>query len=424
MGKVGGFGLGMATGGAGFLARGTLGRAAAVARDSKWVTNNQDSFIGRRAYNLTNSMANSTFDARNSDVVAGGMKKAGLDSGLLGMGGMSIGSKRTFQGQADKRKKEILDGASRIKTRYERDVYGKDAEGKKILLHKEGDIDTDAEAALKRYNQNIGGGSLFMTKKDKELAAEELAKQATANNQKAKDEQGKLSSENLTAYNSVKKDKEKREAFVSNLKTELASLDKTDPERRGNKSEAVLKTLKEVEKTDKEDKEAFDKNVANVLYAYQKKTGADKDRYLTDQTQEIQEAVRALTQPPTSTTLPQSIQRAAPAARTTSVDIDLTEKSPQTIREEKQKVATDVARTEMKMNDPNRTEAVSSSQSPEIRTPQEVTQKVTSATPLSQTTQDISTTSSAERFAQRRKERLESAQVKAQTEMSKPLETV
>jgi hypothetical protein len=88
MGQVGGFAGGMALGGAGMLGRATLGNVAAKVRDSSWVRNNQDSFIGRRAYNLSNSVASSTFDLRNSKLAKGGFEKLGLSKGMgAGHGG-------------------------------------------------------------------------------------------------------------------------------------------------------------------------------------------------------------------------------------------------------------------------------------------------------------------------------------------------
>lgn len=87
MGKVGGFGLGVATGGAGLLARGSIGMAAARMRDSKTMDSWQGSRTGRGLYNLTNSMATSTYDARNVGVVSKGMATAGMGMGKGQQGG-------------------------------------------------------------------------------------------------------------------------------------------------------------------------------------------------------------------------------------------------------------------------------------------------------------------------------------------------
>ncbi len=81
IGKVGGFGLGVATGGAGLLARGSVGIAAARMRDSGWMDKMQGSRTGRGLYGLSNSLAQSTFDARNIGMVNRGMASAGMGMG-------------------------------------------------------------------------------------------------------------------------------------------------------------------------------------------------------------------------------------------------------------------------------------------------------------------------------------------------------
>lgn len=112
MGKVGGFAggiaLGAATGGAGLLARGTMGRAAASIRDSKWVTNNQNGVIGRHAYNMSNSVAKSSFDARNSSYVQTGAKKLGLSMGM--------GANTNYERDVDARVQDRKERYARIKT--------------------------------------------------------------------------------------------------------------------------------------------------------------------------------------------------------------------------------------------------------------------------------------------------------------------
>lgn len=81
MGKVGGFGLGVASGGAGLLARGSVGLAAARLRDSGVMDKMQGSRTGRGLYSLTNSLAQSTFDTRNLGMVNRGMASAGMGMG-------------------------------------------------------------------------------------------------------------------------------------------------------------------------------------------------------------------------------------------------------------------------------------------------------------------------------------------------------
>ncbi len=81
IGKVGGFGLGVASGGAGLLARGSVGLAAARLRDSGMMDKMQGSRTGRGLYSLTNSLAQSTFDTRNIGMVNRGMASAGMGMG-------------------------------------------------------------------------------------------------------------------------------------------------------------------------------------------------------------------------------------------------------------------------------------------------------------------------------------------------------
>ncbi len=86
VGKVGGFAtgaaIGVATGGAGLLARGTIGAAAARWSTSEGLQNQKDTFSGRAKLGLANMLANSSYDARNTNTmkIAGNM--GGLSKGL------------------------------------------------------------------------------------------------------------------------------------------------------------------------------------------------------------------------------------------------------------------------------------------------------------------------------------------------------
>jgi hypothetical protein len=86
VGKVGGFAtgaaIGAATGGVGLLARGTVGAAAARWSTSEGLLNQQNTFSGRAKLGLANMLANSSYDARNTNAmkVAGNM--GGLSKGL------------------------------------------------------------------------------------------------------------------------------------------------------------------------------------------------------------------------------------------------------------------------------------------------------------------------------------------------------
>jgi hypothetical protein len=104
MGKVGGFGLGMAAGGAGLLARGTVGAAASRFQNSAWMDSMQGSKIGRGLYGLSNSLAQSTFDSRNIGMVSKGMASAGM--------GMGAGSAANYE-------KNFAARQTKVTTKYE-----------------------------------------------------------------------------------------------------------------------------------------------------------------------------------------------------------------------------------------------------------------------------------------------------------------
>lgn len=96
LGKVGGFGLGVATGGTGMLARGTVGRAAARLRDSKTLDSWQGSRTGRGLKSISNSLANSTYDVRNVTPINKSLTRMGMGGGLIGVG-MGQGSNSTYE---------------------------------------------------------------------------------------------------------------------------------------------------------------------------------------------------------------------------------------------------------------------------------------------------------------------------------------
>jgi hypothetical protein len=97
LGTVGGFAGGMALGGAGLLARGTVGRGAAALTQQgglidRWQTKNGvNGAIGRRVMSFTDSIAKSSFDARNTSIVQKQAQKLGLSSG------MGAGVKKGYQ---------------------------------------------------------------------------------------------------------------------------------------------------------------------------------------------------------------------------------------------------------------------------------------------------------------------------------------
>lgn len=295
MGTVGGFAMGAAAGGTGFLARKGIGGLAMKARDSKWVTNNQDSFIGRRAYNLSNSVANSTFDIRKT-AVAGKMASLGMGMGM----GAKMGYEEETKTTIEKKKRDAIDARNRIKTHYERDKYKENVFGKKvldengqaILLHKKGEVNEEAFNAQRRFD-TTSGGALFQTKKQKEAVDDALIETMTAGNEKIKGEIEKESSIDMSKYSSLKTKVEKAN-FVNSLNTQLADLQKTDKDGTGKQAKAVVKTLEDIKKKEIAEKEAFDTEVSSVFYRYNQKEGKDQKDYYTNQTKEVQDAMMSL----------------------------------------------------------------------------------------------------------------------------------
>lgn len=264
MGKVGGFALGAATGGAGLLARNSLGRLAMKARDSKWVTNNQDSLVGRRVYDMSNSLAKSSYDLRNSKVVAGGMQKAGM--------GMGAGRTAGYEEAMEKRRQDILDRGSRIKTRYERDVV--DESGN--ILHRKGDIDKEADAAYDRYIAQ-GGGSVFMSQEQRQLAKEALGKQAGERSEKNIAEAKKHSDGDLSLYNN-EKDPAEKERFVLELKRDLEKLKEADAELEGVQAQSIRRTLNAIEAQKRAKAEEFATSVQDSLERYANTKGSTPEK--------------------------------------------------------------------------------------------------------------------------------------------------
>ncbi len=251
MGKVGGF----ATGGVGALGRQTLGRAAAKLRDSKWVERNQNSFIGRRAYDLSNSVAKSSFDLRNSSVVAKGAGMLGSQGGLF-KGGMGQGAKTNFDDTSKKRQEKIDARLTRIQTRHERDEYEKDDKGKIVydanglpkMKHRKGDVDQAGVEARDRYVENKG--SLFglsgLTAKQKEEMDQKLIDQKE---KERMEEYGKL------------KTKEQKAAYIANLSQELEKIKKTKGEE--NLTSVDARTVVSVlQKLTKQEKDKLDSGAA------------------------------------------------------------------------------------------------------------------------------------------------------------------
>ncbi len=276
MGKVGGFAMGAATGGAGLLARNSIGRLAMKARDSKWVTNNQNSVIGRRMYDMSNSFAKSSFDLRNSKVVAGGMNKAGM--------GMGAGRTTGYEEAMEARRKDILARGSRIRTRYERDVTDKDGN----VIHRKGDIDKEADAAYDRYVAE-SGGSIFMSKEQKQLAREALGKQKEELDDKAIAEAKKNAEREVTLYNAAEDTvdprtgklttkAENQKNFVAELRKELRQIEETGVDlQRDTQAQSIIAALGTIEKGREREALAEDKRVQELVNRMKNMRGANPE---------------------------------------------------------------------------------------------------------------------------------------------------
>jgi hypothetical protein len=282
MGSVGGYAVGaavgVATGGTGMLARASIGRVAAKARDSGWVRNNRDNLIGRAAHRATNSLANSSFDLRNSSVVAGAAKKYGFSRG------MGAGGKLGYEKEFAERQKDIVDRGERIQTRYQEDV--KDADGN--IIHRKGDIDEAEQRAKERYNQTIGGRR-FMTESEKAKTREMLKEKALGGVGKEEGETKKLMDEMLQKRDAIARDrvnadgtvtsvKEQKEEVFAELKAKLEKLKETDPRLQGREAQAVSAAINKIREKKEDDEIALAKQIEDIHDRYMNMGGTPEQQ--------------------------------------------------------------------------------------------------------------------------------------------------
>jgi hypothetical protein len=280
-GAVTGVGLGMATGGLGLAGRYGIGKAANYAQNKGWVSKDPNSMGGR----IANTLSTSSFDIRNSSIIAGAAGKLGMNRGILGMGGMGGGaaSKASFQSNADAKAKRIEASANaRFKTKYERDTVDEDG------FHRKGDDNLKQIKARQEFMASKGS-SLFLTKEQQQKFID--------------DETDAQADRSLADHNKLKT-KDAKEKNLTKLKQDLETSKLSDPKLESAKSQALVRTIYDIEKKDKDEKEAFEKQVDNAMFTYDKKTGADREKYLTNQTKEIHEAMQARINPTTSTSSP------------------------------------------------------------------------------------------------------------------------
>ena len=230
VGTVGGFALGAATGGAGLIGRATIGRAAAKLGGSKWMQNKQGGFVGRQLANMTDSVAKSSFDGRNSSIVQAGTKRLGLNMGM--------GSKMNYEMMQENRAKNLKAHLERVGTYqqdYEEKLINKET-GKAIIdektgkqatiLHRKGDADNRESSieARKRIIENSGGVKFLSSDANKAGLKADLEK---ANQQLSRSQDDKI----IKEYKEIGDDEEKRKAYKekyasdANIKRKLESTD-------------------------------------------------------------------------------------------------------------------------------------------------------------------------------------------------------
>lgn len=198
MGKVGGFGLGAATGGAGLLARGSVGLAAARLRDSGMMDKLQGSRTGRGLYSLTNSLAQSTFDAKNIGMLNKGMASAGM--------GMGKGTAQTYDARFKEKSEAMTKKYASIKDGAARENY---------LAQKSGSV----ASRVQGYSLSPLG-KLGVEAKDRRSDSQKIAN-------KIREKDGEL----LKRYDGMK-DSDKKDDFFEtlpeNLKADIRNRGKTN----------------------------------------------------------------------------------------------------------------------------------------------------------------------------------------------------
>lgn len=295
MGKVGGFAggiaLGVATGGAGLLGRATIGRGAAALGQHSWITSQAaksgvGGFVGRGILGMTNSVANSSFDARNSSIAKAGAGKLGLGVGMgstLGMLGSKGGGREERIEKVNKEREDIARGLGL----HKKNVYSEDG----VLLHKKGDRDTSEKANAQRMAfQEAAGTSWFgnvvnVTDKAKEGAqlAERDTKFAVQDVYKSKAVEDLQKMPNKTA-----KDQENIQAYIASFKNTLsnsgeqAKLTKELNDANESRAISVLKGMKNETADDKKEIEKYMASFAAIPSILGKLEDTYKNKQISD----------------------------------------------------------------------------------------------------------------------------------------------
>ena len=235
-GEVGSIATGFVNSGVGMLAGGAMGATALAGRVGigglaartlantetglgGWINRNQDGVGGRMAHSLTNSLANSTFDARNSGI-------AQKYSGKLGMN-IGTGGKTGYQQNLDAKIKDRMERGARITT-----------------INKDGTVNQAGVEAKRKFYDRAGG---VMMNKDKvrEALMEKDVEEATTDDSKFDTKRAKT----ISDYSKLKGD-DRREFFNRQDSATQAVLQKKEAEEveiaHGEANE-VQKKIKEKE---------------------------------------------------------------------------------------------------------------------------------------------------------------------------------
>lgn len=267
MGKVGGFGIGLASGGTGLLARKGIGGLALKAKNSDWVNRNQHTALGRGVSSFTNSLSNSTFDLRNT-AVAGKM-------GALGMG-MGMGAKMGEEAAQKQKVQNLKAMGANIRTQHKKDIYREDENGNMVIAHRKGDDDAEGIKAREQFFQN-SGGALFLTKSQKEELDSGFVDEESA--------------KNLKNYKQQKTKAEKL-AFAGELRQNLDKLKTEDRNLTSPKAQALIRSIHEIETSEKQDLEAFDKQVEDARDKYEELSEDKKQNHLASLSRDVRDAVK------------------------------------------------------------------------------------------------------------------------------------
>ncbi len=261
-GAVGGLALGAATGGIGLAGRQVAGRAVAAAKSRGWVSKDPDSISNRFANTLTNS----SFDLRNSKVVAKGAGMAGFGSGMFGVG-MGAGHKGGFDEDSKKKVEELTTKAKRIPTRHERDILDKDGN----VVVKKGTVN---EEGVRARNEYLNRGSIFLTKEQKEKMMEE-----------AVDED---SSEMLNTYKK-QPDRASKTKEAQRLRDELAEEKRRNPSLDTVEARSLARALSKIQEDEKE----FEKQVNESVDRYLSLPDERKQLFLANLAKDLRQEVQA-----------------------------------------------------------------------------------------------------------------------------------